>query len=291
MSAATYRFNVGRFECIAVCDGTHAYTSGEFFPHVEPRQLAQALADHRLSAEQIPSPFSGLVVNTGSHRVLIDTGAGALAPGLGTLLANLSAIGVFPETIDTVIITHGHPDHLGGNTDAEGRLVFASARHVLMKDEWRYWTSSACEGGPLGEEFIGYIRKNLLPLRDQVDLLDREMDVVPGIRAIPAPGHTPGHMALAVVSEADELLYTADVALHPLHLEHPDWYTVFDCDPGQALATKRRVFDRAADERALVLAYHFAPFPSLGHVVRRHEGWAWEPVATDAQAPVTVGSL
>jgi glyoxylase-like metal-dependent hydrolase (beta-lactamase superfamily II) len=290
MSAATYRFKVGRFECIAVCDGAHEYTAGEYFPYVEPQLLAQALADHGLSAEQIPSPFSGLVVNTGSHRVLIDTGAGPLAPCTGALPANLRAAGIVRESIDTVILSHGHPDHVGGNTDAEGRPVFTNARHVLMQDEWRYWTSSACDTNPLGEGFISYIRKNLLPLQDQVDLIDREMDIVPGIRAIPAPGHTPGQVVLAVASEADELLYTADVSLHPLHLEHPAWCTIFDLDPGQTVATKRRVFDRAAEERALVLAFHFAPFPSLGHVVRRHEGWAWEPAATEVPAPAAAGS-
>jgi glyoxylase-like metal-dependent hydrolase (beta-lactamase superfamily II) len=128
--------------------------------------------------------------------------------------------------------------------------------------------------------FGEWSRKHLGPLRDRVDLLDAETEIVPGIEAIDAAGHTPGHLALSIRSVGQELLYVSDAALHPIHLEHPGWHAVWDFEPAQAIANRRRLFDRAAIDHAQVLAFHFPPFPSLGHVTRRGEGWQWHPSAT-----------
>ncbi len=103
-------------------------------------------------------------------------------------------------------------------------------------------------------------------------------EIVPGIRMLPTPGHTPGHMAVVVSSGQEELLYISDAALHPIHLEQPAWYPAYDLDPDQALSSKCRLFDFAATDSALVLAFHFSPFPSLGHVIKQGSGWRWEPV-------------
>jgi glyoxylase-like metal-dependent hydrolase (beta-lactamase superfamily II) len=291
MNATTYRFRVGRFECMAIHDGAHTYTADLYFHDVPAEPLAQALSDHAIPPERIPSPYSALLVKAGAHQVMIDTGCGAFFPGVGELLDNLTQAGVDSGAIDTVILTHGHPDHLGGTVSAEGRPVFAHARHVVWRDEWDYWTSEASEAHPLNREFVSYARHNLLPLQGQLELLEREMEVVPGILAIPALGHTPGQMAVLVHSAGDELLYISDAALHPIHLEHPAWYPIYDLDPAQATATKRTLFDRAAAERALVLALHFPPFPSLGHVVRRGEGWHWEPAVTPSEEAADLGVM
>jgi glyoxylase-like metal-dependent hydrolase (beta-lactamase superfamily II) len=102
---------------------------------------------------------------------------------------------------------------------------------------------------------------------------------VPGIRTIPAAGHTPGHMAVAISSGDEQLLLIADAALHPIHLEQPDWYSVFDLAPEQVLVSKRRLVERATAEKALVQAFHF-PFPGLGHVIPKGEAWQWQPIET-----------
>lgn len=288
MSATSYRFRVGRFECMAVYDGAHTYCADLYFHDVPAGPLAQALRDYAIPPDRIPSPYSALLVKAGAHQVLIDTGCGTFFPGVGELLDNLVLAGVDPDAVDTVILTHGHPDHLGGTTTAEGRPVFANARHVVWRDEWDYWTSEASETHPLNCEFVSFARRNLLPLQGQLNLLEREAEVVPGILAISAQGHTPGQMAVMVHSDGDQLLYISDVALHPIHLEHPDWYPIYDLDPAQATASKRKLFDRAAAERALVLALHFPPFPSLGHVVRRGEGWRWEPALVPSEEAADV---
>ena len=111
-----------------------------------------------------------------------------------------------------------------------------------------------------------------------MSLVDHESEILPGVRAIPAPGHTPGHMVAAFSSGGEQLLYTADTVLYPLHLEHPEWTPIYDILPDKAAISTRMIFDRAAEERALVLGQHFPPFPSLGHVVKKGVGWEWQPI-------------
>jgi glyoxylase-like metal-dependent hydrolase (beta-lactamase superfamily II) len=122
-----------------------------------------------------------------------------------------------------------------------------------------------------------FARKNLPPIKRQLNLVDCEREIVPGIRAVEAQGHTPGHMALAISSGDDQLLVVSDVVLHPIHVEQPDWCASVDFFPEQVEATRRRLLSRAAAEKALVLAFHF-PFPGMGHVVQRGEKWQWQPI-------------
>ncbi len=292
MSNETFRFETGKLECVAVSDGTLTYAPPTFpppaillFTNAPRERLEQVLLEHNLQPEQWgewTSPYICLVVNTGDHLVLVDTGAGSLAPTTGRLLQNLKAEGIAPENIDTVILTHGHPDHIGGNTDAQGKPAFPNARYVMWKDEWDFWTSEQAEqrlDEHVREVLLKFARENLPPIQGQVDLFDRETEIVPGMRAVAAPGHTPGHMALEISSEGEQLLCISDAALHPIHLEHPEWHAAVDFDPKQVVATRRRLLDKAASRKALVLAFHF-PFPGLGHVVQKVEGWQWQPIET-----------
>ena len=150
----------------------------------------------------------------------------------------------------------------------------------MWKDEWNFWTSEQAElklDEHVKELLLAFARKNLPPIKGQLDLVDHETEIVPGIRAVAAPGHTPGHMALAISSRGEQLLVISDAALHPIHLEQPDWYAAVDFAPEQAVATRRRLLNRASAEKAMVLAFHF-PFPGLGHVVQKGEGWQWQPI-------------
>jgi len=285
MSNESFPFKIGNFECMAVSDGTLTYTPPATFLFVNaPRErLEQALREHNLQPEQWlewTSPYICLVVNTGEHRVLVDTGADGLGPNTGKLLQNLQAEGIAPEDIDTVILTHGHPDHIGGNTDAEGKPAFPNARFVMWKDEWDFWTSERAElelDEHVREVLLKFARKSLPPIQSQLDLIDHETEIVPGIKAVAAPGHTPGHMALAIASGGEQLLYISDAVLHPIHLEQPEWYAAVDFAPEQVVATRHRLLNRAAGEKALVLAFHF-PFPGLGHIVQKEEAWQWQPI-------------
>ncbi len=292
MKTDTYQFKLGDFQCLAVSDGTMTYAPPMFpppaiflFANAPREQLDQALREHGLQQEQWSewiSPYICLVINTGDHKVLVDTGANGLTPNTGNLLYNLKAEGVPPEDIDTVILTHGHPDHIGGNTDSEGKPAFCTARYVMWRDEWDFWMSEQAEiklDEHSREILMKYARRNLPPIQGQLDLVDQEAEIIPGIRAIAAPGHTPGHMALAVSSGDKQLLCISDAVLHPIHLEQPEWHATVDLIPEQVVATRRRLLSRAAVDKDLVLAFHF-PFPGLGHVGRKKNTWQWQPIST-----------
>ncbi len=290
MNNEAYHFKVGTFQCMAVSDGFHIYAPPLFPPPAiflftnAPRESVEhVLRKHDVNLEQWiewVSPYICLVINTGEHYVLVDTGADGLGPNTGRLLQNLKTEGIEPDNIDTVILTHGHPDHIGGNTDDEGKPAFRNARYVMWKEEWDFWTSGQVEAKldeHVREVLLGFARKNLPPIQHRLDLIDHEEEIVPGLQAIAAPGHTPGHMALVISSAGEQSLCISDTVLHPVHVERPEWYAVVDLDPSQVENTRRRILSRAATEKALVLAFHF-PFPGLGHIVQKEEGWQWQPI-------------
>jgi glyoxylase-like metal-dependent hydrolase (beta-lactamase superfamily II) len=289
MGAQNYGFKVGAFECIAISDGTFTYASPLFpppatllFTNASRDRLAEKLREHNIQPEQWVewvSPYTCILINTGTHHVLVDTGAGSLGPNTGKLLENLHAEGISPNDIDTVILTHGHPDHIGGTTDSEGKLVFPDARFVMWENEWNFWTSELAElrGNEHTKKLLRAVaRKNLPPIISQLDLIDNEGEIVPGIHAISAPGHTPGHMALIVSSEGEELLCLSDAMLHPIHIERPDWSAIVDFSPEQTTSTRFRLLKLALSKKILVFGFHF-PFPGLGHVIRKGERWWWQP--------------
>ena len=186
-----------------------------------------------------------------------------------------------------MIFTHAHPDHIGGAVDGRDPLAlrptFPNARYVMAEGEWDLWNSASVDlrAMRVGEEAKAAIRivtrQCLQTLRHHIELIDRETEVVAGVRALPAPGHTPGHFALLLSSEGRQLLNLGDAAAHPLHLEHPEWENGFDLEPGRALVTRRNLLERATADRMPVMAFHF-PFPSIGRVAARAQGgWSWTP--------------
>jgi glyoxylase-like metal-dependent hydrolase (beta-lactamase superfamily II) len=188
------------------------------------------------------------------------------------------AAGIHPLEIDTVIITHAHPDHIGGMLDDNGKLNFPNAAYYIAKGEWDFWFSDdARKKTP--EVYITIARQNLEPARGRVKFIESDGEIVPGICLHPAPGHTPGHIVVEAISGVERLFYIADTVLHPLHLQHPDWVPVYDIFPEQADASKLAIFDRVEEQTALVVGHHFPPFPSLGYVNRKDQGWVWKPVS------------
>jgi glyoxylase-like metal-dependent hydrolase (beta-lactamase superfamily II) len=283
MPEGSHRFSVGTIQCTVLTDGYASYPTPWVFPNAGAEKLERALESRRLPQGTVISPYTCLLIESGRETVLVDTGAGSGSPTSGAIRARLEMAGLRPRDVDTVVLTHGHPDHIGGTVGLCGRPAFPNARYMLAEAELEFWLRPRCGLGDmrLPEDLKRTMDKTarscLAALRFQLEPIDRECEIVPGVRAIPAPGHTPGHLALLIESQGERLLNIGDAAVHPLHLEQPEWENGFDLAAGAALRTRRELMDRAVRERMHVMAFHF-PFPSLGRVAARAEGgWSWTP--------------
>ena len=291
-----YKQKIGEYELIALSDGGLNYPTAMIFGQVPPEGTSQ----YNLPEKQMFLPYTILLVKTEDKLLLNDVGAGdlwnqadKLFPGLdhttsrtNLVAPSLKAAGINPEDIDMVLITHAHPDHIGGLLDAEGNLVFPNARYYVAQKEWDYWMSadpSAVEAEALRqhlEVLVNEARKAFNSIKDKVTFAQDGEEVLPGVRVEATYGHTPGHV-LVSISAGDQTVYNiSDVVVHPLFLEHPEWAPAIDMDAGQADETRRRFFAEAAEKNALVFAHHLGPFPNLGRIVKKGDSWQWEPIET-----------
>ena len=282
MPEGSCRFQVGSISCAVLSDGYFAYPTEWFFPNADPDRLRQALESRHLPVHSLLSPYTCLLIETGRHVVLVDTGAGGTSRTTGAIRARLEVLGVRPADVDTVILTHAHPDHIGGVTTPHGQPVFRNARHILAEREFEFWTGRADLSGmrvplEIQTSMVRTARRSLAAIRFQIETVDGEREIVPGVRVLPAGGHTPGHMALLISDGGEHLLNVGDAAVHPLHLEDPTLENGFDLAPQKAGAMRSELMERAVSERMRMLAFHF-PFPSVGRVTARQTGgWEWTP--------------
>jgi glyoxylase-like metal-dependent hydrolase (beta-lactamase superfamily II) len=283
MPEGSYVFDVGAIRCSVLSDGYYAYPVDWFFPNADPARLAEALDKRRLPHHAVLSPYTCLLLETGRHVVLIDTGAGPGGRSSGAILARLEMAGVRPRDVDTVILTHAHPDHIGGTVGRDGHALFSQARHVLSESEWEFWVHGRPDLTALRvphevSAALGPIaQRSIETLRFQIETVDGEKEIIPGVRVIPAPGHTPGHLAILIESGGERLLHIGDAAVHPLHLEFPELQNGYDQNPEQAAAMRRDLLELAAAERMRLMAFHF-PFPSVGQIApTSNGGWDWSP--------------
>jgi glyoxylase-like metal-dependent hydrolase (beta-lactamase superfamily II) len=229
-------------------------------------------------------PFNPQIVNTGSKLVVFDTGfgPGGTNPRVGHLVANMTAVGIDPKAVDIVVLSHLHPDHANGVKDASGALVFPNAEIKLPAKDWAFWMSDENAGKAANDMMKNYfanVRKVFAGLENKVTKYEWGQEVAPGVTALDTNGHTPGHTSFVVASGSSKVLIQSDVTNIPeLFLRHPDWHVAFDIDPAQAVATRKKFYDMAAAEKALVIGFHFA-FPSMGYVEKDSAAYRLVPVA------------
>jgi glyoxylase-like metal-dependent hydrolase (beta-lactamase superfamily II) len=280
----SYRFAVGDLACWVFDDGDYAMPAPFLAVNAPPAELAASVAALGQPMDAFATTMNNLLVRTGDQLVLVDTGFGAYSPETGKLLPALAAAGFAPEDIDVVLLTHLHADHFAGALDADGEPVFPRARYLIDRSEYAFWSDEPDLAElPLPDAFKQTFRQGakgvLTGLGGKIEQIEPGTEIAPGITVLAAAGHTPGHLAVELGSGGETLLHVVDAAADPvLGLQHPDWFIAPDLWPAQALATRRALFDRAAEERLLVLAYHFA-FPGLGHVTADGDDWLWEPIA------------
>lgn len=268
-----YRYKVGDIEVTALTDGVaRRPLEASFIPNAPIEDVRRALADAFMETDKVAISFTCVVVNTGSRLILIDAGTGGhLAPTAGQLYENMTAAGVDPMAIDTVVISHFHPDHIAGLRLKDGALAFPNAEIVVPEAEWAFWMDDG-EMSRAPEGLIGafkQVRRVFTPIANDVRRFAKDTEPAPGVVAISTPGHTPGHTSFRLTSGKDDLIIWSDITNHPaLFVRNPGWHAVFDMDADLAEQTRRRMLDMVATDRLAVAGYHF-PFPAVGHIARR----------------------
>jgi glyoxylase-like metal-dependent hydrolase (beta-lactamase superfamily II) len=278
-----YRFRVGAFDCTVLSDGwTTLDPHPTFGTNATAEQVAEVLRGARRATDTVPTDFNCLLVRTGQQTILFDTGSGPnrpFGPNTGRLAANLDAAGIDPAQVDLIAYTHAHPDHCWGTMKADNTPLFPNARYALSGADYDFWAAEATGRmpDPIGMMARG-TRAVLRPFGQRTTMLAAQAEVAPGIRAIAARGHTPGHTVFRLESEGQALLVLGDTANHSvISLARPDWHFGFDIDGEAAAATRRRVLGMAASEGTLVLGYHF-PWPGLGWVETAGDAFRFTPM-------------
>ena len=282
-----YRMMLGSFEVTALSDGTIRLPVDQLLTNIAPADVARLLEESRLKPP-VETSVNGYLVNTGRKLVLIDAGAGRLfGPTVGKLIANLRASGYTPEQVDEVYVTHMHGDHVGGLV-AEGRMAFPNAVVRADRREGEQWLSrERMDAAP--EAAKSAFRGAMVSLEPYVAAgryrpFDGEAELVPGVRALPAHGHTPGHTVYAVESDGARLVVWGDL-MHVAAVQFPvPTATVqFDSDSTKAMPERQRLYAEAAKAGHYVAVAHVS-FPGIGQLRADGNGYRWLP-ATYTAAP------
>lgn len=285
-----YRFKLGEFQLTVISDGFGDLPISPIFVTNAPEAELNPLLAANFMRPTIQGTVHALLIETGKERVLIDTGFGKkFGPTFGKYGAvtdNLRNAGVSLDSIDVVVLSHGHMDHIGGLVTKAGDVVFPQARHIFADAEWNYWTRGRFESDVKGSAAPDAFKKGLIDsakeilpaVAERTKFVKLDAEIVSGVHFVPAIGHTPAHAAILVTSGSEQLLYLVDVAPNPVtSLQHPEWTPIFDQDPAQGVRTRKVLLDRAATDRSYVMAAHF-PFPTVGHVERQGAAYRWLPV-------------
>jgi glyoxylase-like metal-dependent hydrolase (beta-lactamase superfamily II) len=273
--AGALRYKVGELEITALLDG-YLDVTPELVIGYEASE-GQRLRDAALvEGEALRIPVNAYLVNTGDRLILVDAGTSdALGPTMGRLPDALAAAGVTPDQVDALLITHMHPDHLFGVIDGNGNKVFKNAELILPEVDKAFWfDDAAMNGAP--EQFKPFFvgaRKAADAYKDSQTLISGDKEVLPGIRSMALPGHTPGHTGYLFDSNGETLVIAGDIIHMAVYqFSRPDWGIGFDIDPGQAVTTRKAFLDQAAADKLFFAGAHI-PFPGMGRVAKDGEGY------------------
>lgn len=275
-----YRFKVGDWQATIVSDGTLPLGDPKTnFNGLTPVEMEKQLTDNFLPLSNAVLEQNVLILNTGDKMVLFDTGMGTLklfGPTTGKLLSTMKQAGIDPKDIDAIVMSHAHIDHCGGNISDDGKPHFPNAQYFISQADYDFWT-----GDPKGPDglkvFFETARKNLVPVRDKLTFVKDDQEFLPGITAISAPGHSPGHTIFMMSNAGKQLCYIGDLTHHPvLLMEKPLTEFAYDYDPKQSAQSRVKMLTMLAQKRIPILAYHFA-WPGVGHVAKQGDGFRYFP--------------
>ncbi|MEQ8397907.1 MBL fold metallo-hydrolase [Thalassobaculum sp.] len=275
---SVYRFKLGAYEVTNILDGAIQLDGPHpiFGADQTPEAVAKLAGENFLPPSRMAISFAPVVINTGTELILFDTGNGAgRRPNAGSLRMMLGSAGYTPEQIDVVVLTHFHPDHIGGLME-DGKPAFPNARYVTGAAEYDFWSPADKATGKT--ERVGkLVQSNVVPFADKMSFLEDNQSVASGITAVDAGGHTPGHLAFHVESDGKRLMITADTANHyVMSLQKPDWEVSFDMNKKKAAESRKEIFGMIAADKIPFTGYHM-PFPNVGYVEPMGSGFRYVP--------------
>ncbi|CTQ57493.1 MAG: MBL fold metallo-hydrolase [Roseibium album] len=277
MTAPVARYQVGEFEVNTLLDGAVSVKEPQktFGMNVDADTFTTTSAENFIPADAFKAYFTPTLVNTGSELILFDTGVGEGGrPARGNMRAALESAGYTPEQVDVVVITHMHPDHIGGLMEA-GAPAFPNARYVTGQTEYDFWSGMDPEANGVTK----LMAKNVKPLAEKMTFLKGGESVASGITAVDAHGHTPGHTVYMLENGGQQLLLAADTANHYVwSLARPDWEVRFDMDKEAAAATRKSLIGMLAADKIPFVGYHM-PFPAVGYVASDGAGFRYVPAS------------
>jgi glyoxylase-like metal-dependent hydrolase (beta-lactamase superfamily II) len=255
--------------CRVVVDGTRRVSPRFVFRGYDPEVQGPFVEPLLDAAGTLPGRFAALLIEVDDRLVLVDAGIGPFAGDLdaGRLAGELDTMGVRAADVATVLVTHGHADHVGGLVTSDGVPAFPEARHVVHAAELAFWRSPAARELPGGAAEPARVAFGALRAAGLLDTVDGAKTIASGVRAIEAPGHTPGHLAVVV---NDTVLWAGDALVTPLNVTHPDWVSAADMDGERNAATRRDLLARAADGSMVLAGAHL---PVTGVPVRAGDGF------------------
>lgn len=280
---AYYRMMLGDFELTALSDGTAGQPLDRMLENISSERLAALFA---AGFQSMPYEFSinAFLVNTGNELVMIDAGLGTALDGKagGRLIQNLVASGYRPEDVDAILLTHLHIDHVTGISSA-GKRNFPNATVYVDAAELAFWTGPrAAEEAPADlRRLIPIAKEALAPYAaaGKIAPFEKDFELVPGVRALATPGHSPGHSVFSVASKGETVLFVGDlVHASEVQFANPSVAFRFDSDKDAATVQRKRVLETAASSRSWVAAAHLS-FPGIGHVRAEGPAFAWVPAA------------
>jgi glyoxylase-like metal-dependent hydrolase (beta-lactamase superfamily II) len=277
-----YRMALGDLEITALYDG-YIDLDTKILSNASPAEVQRLLTRMFLAGQKVQTAVNAFLINAGGKLILVDTGAAkAFGPTLGFIGANLKAAGYSPEQVDVVLLTHLHADHAAGLLNAEGKPLFPNAEVRVTQADSDFWLSEEIAAkAPEGfRPFFQMARTAAAPYQaaGKWKTFSGEAELAPGIHAVDAHGHTPGHTAYLIESKGERLLIVGDaVHSHAVQFARPEVAIEFDSDKKQAVIARKKLFAFAAKEKLAVAGMHL-PFPGIGHVRTEGKGYAWVPV-------------
>ncbi len=263
-----HTISVGNVELVSVSDGFPFSSPLDSFPDTEIGQW-QEFPGLLNENNQVRSRYGSVVIRSSGKVILVDTGMQAVD---GTLLDDLARKGVDRNSIDIVIFTHLHPDHVGWNL-TNGKPNFPNARYLVPKADWDYWTQPSVMKG------AGYIRSQVIPLEEMklMDIIDDGYNITGELTTVATPGHTPGHISIAIASQGERGYILGDVAHSTAQAHYTDWSPIYDVDQELSRRTRHTVLDMLEKEGILVSAGHY-PDPGFGRFLRGPSRRYWQGV-------------